>query len=265
MADLTPEYESLTSRLSDKGLDVARIERDLECFAVETPSWGYGDSGTRFATFPQPGRPRNVFEKLEDAAEVHRLTGSAPSVALHFPWDAVDDYAALRAHLGPRAGNRSGQPQPVSGSDYKLGSITHPDLEVRRALDHLLECVQIAPRWARRPVALVRRRHQLRRPGQPDRATRAPRVLARAVRGLPDDQELLVEYKPFEPAFYATDIADWGSAMLICHELGPRARVLVDFGHHLHGTNVEQIVALLAARSGSAAFTSTTASTRTTT
>ena len=114
MTDLTPEYESLTSRLAATGLDVARIERELASFAVETPSWGYGDSGTRFGTFPQPGRPRDVFERIDDAAEVHRLTGAAPAVALHFPWDEVEDRGALRDHLSrPRAAGRGDQPEPV--------------------------------------------------------------------------------------------------------------------------------------------------------
>jgi L-rhamnose isomerase/sugar isomerase len=250
VADLTPEYESLTSRLSDKGLDVARIERDLGIFAVETPSWGYGDSGTRFGTFPQPGRPRDVFEKIEDAAEVHRLTGAAPAVALHFPWDQVDDYGALRAHL-EHAGLRVGAINPNLFGDpaYRLGSLTNPDAGIRRkALDHLLDCVRIA-------VALGGDAQSLwladgtNYAGQDDLRARRERLehgLSELYASLPEGHELLVEYKLFEPAFYATDIADWGSAVLLCQRLGPRARVLVDLGHHAQGVNVEQIVALLA-------------------
>ncbi len=250
MADLTPEYESLTSRLSDKGLDVARIERDLECFAVETPSWGYGDSGTRFGTFPQPGRPRDVFEKIDDAAEVHRLTGAAPAVALHFPWDAVDDYGALRAHL-EHAGLRVGaiNPNLFGDPDYRLGSLTNPDAGIRiKALDHLLDCVRIA-------IALGGDAQSLwladgtNYAGQDDLHARRERLeqgLSELYTSLPEGHELLVEYKLFEPAFYATDVADWGSAVLLCQRLGPRARVLVDLGHHAQGVNVEQIVALLA-------------------
>ncbi|HET9094027.1 MAG TPA: L-rhamnose isomerase [Solirubrobacteraceae bacterium] len=218
---------------------------------IETPSWGYGDSGTRFAVFPQAGRPRDVHERLEDAAEVHRLTGSAPRVALHIPWDATDDYAALRAHaeslgLGIGAVN----PNLFQDARYKLGSVTHPDPGVRRAAtDHLLECVEIATALGSTAQSLWLA-DGTNYAGQDDLPTRRERLLEclrEVYAALPQEQELLVEYKPFEPAFYATDIPDWGSAVLICHELGPRARVLVDFGHHLHGTNVEQIVAQLAA------------------
>ena len=226
------------------------IEKALSELSIETPSWGYGDSGTRFAVFPQSGRPRNVVEKLEDAAEVNRLTGSAPSVALHFPWDAVDDYAALRAHaselgLGIGAVNPNLFQDPI----YRLGSITHPDPEVRRAAtEHLLECVEIASALGSTAQSLWFA-DGTNYAGQDNLIERRGRLLGclrELYAVLPPDQELLVEYKPFEPAFYATDIADWGSATLICQELGERARVLVDFGHHLHGTNVEQIVATLA-------------------
>ena len=225
------------------------IEHALAQLAIETPSWGYGDSGTRFAVFPQPGRPRDVFEKLEDAAEVHRLTGSAPRVALHIPWDAVDDYGGLRARatelgLGIGAVNPNLFQEPM----YRLGSITNPDPRVRRlATDHLLECAEIAAVLGSTAQSLWFA-DGINYPGQDSLMVRRERLLdclREVYAALPDDQELLVEYKPFEPAFYATDIPDWGSAMLICQELGPRALVLVDFGHHLHGTNVEQIVATL--------------------
>ena len=227
------------------------VVQALTELSVETPSWGYGDSGTRFAVFPQPGRPRNVFEKLEDAAEVQRLTGSAPRVALHIPWDAVDDYGALRAHaddlgLGIGAVNPNLFQDPI----YKLGSITNPDPGVRRAAtDQLLECVEIASALGSTAQSLWFA-DGTNYAGQDKLIARRERLLDclhELYAALPAEQELLVEYKPFEPAFYATDIPDWGSATLICQALGERARVLVDFGHHLHGTNVEQIVANLAA------------------
>jgi L-rhamnose isomerase/sugar isomerase len=201
--------------------------------------------------FPQPGRPRDVFEKLEDAAEVHRLTGSAPRVALHFPWDTVEDYSELRAHAGD-LGLAIGAVNPNLFQDpiYKLGSITNPDPDVRRtATDHLLECVEIASALGSTAQSLWFA-DGTNYAGQDNLIARRARLLEclrELYAALPEDQELLVEYKPFEPAFYATDIPDWGAATLICQELGPRARVLVDFGHHLHGTNVEQIVATLAA------------------
>jgi L-rhamnose isomerase/sugar isomerase len=249
VTDPTPEYESLTNRLTDKGLDVSRIERELASFAVETPSWGYGDSGTRFGTFPQPGRPRNVFERIDDAAEVHRVTSAAPAVALHFPWDEVEDYGALREHLH-RARMRVGaiNPNLFEDRDYRLGSLTNPDQRIRsKALDHLLECVQIATALGGDAQSLWLA-DGTNYAGQDDLRARRRRLedgLSRLYASLPEGQELLVEYKLFEPAFYATDIADWGSAILLCQRLGPRARVLVDLGHHAQGVNVEQIVALL--------------------
>src|ERR687893_2900986 len=223
---------------------------DLSTLAIETPSWGYGDSGTRFATFQQPGRPRTVSERIDDAAEVHRLTGTAPGVALHFPWDAVDDLPALRAHI-EECGLRVGAVNPnlFQDPDYKLGSITHPDERVRRrAVEHLLECVEIARALGSTAQSLWLA-DGTNYPGQDDLRARRQRLLealGEVYAALPDGQELLVEYKLFEPAFYATDLADWGSSLLVCQRLGDRARVLVDLGHHAQGTNVEQIVALLA-------------------
>jgi L-rhamnose isomerase/sugar isomerase len=228
---------------------VRDIEQALAALEIETPSWGYGDSGTRFAVFQQPGRPRDVFERLQDAAEVHRLTGAAPAVALHFPWDQVDDLGALRAHaegLGLRIG--AVNPNLFQDPDYKLGSITHPDAAVRRkALAHLLECVEIATELGSTAQSLWFA-DGTNYAGQDDLRARRRRLLdalARVYAALPAEQELLVEYKLFEPAFYATDLADWGSALLACLKLGARARVLVDMGHHAQGTNIEQIVAIL--------------------
>jgi L-rhamnose isomerase / sugar isomerase len=221
----------------------------LRELVVETPSWGYGDSGTRFGTFPQPGRPRDVYERTDDAAEVHRLTGTAPAVALHFPWDAVDDYGRLRAHiegLGLRVG--AVNPNLFQDPGYKLGSVTHPDARVReRAVAHMLECVEIAAELGSTAQSLWLA-DGTNYPGQDDLRARRGRMLealSEVYAALPGDQELLVEYKFFEPAFYATDLADWGSALLACQKLGERARVLVDLGHHAQGTNVEQIVVLL--------------------
>jgi L-rhamnose isomerase / sugar isomerase len=221
--------------------------RDL---VIETPSWGYGDSGTRFGVFPQPGRPRDVFERVDDAAEVHRLTGTAGAVALHFPWDAVDDYAELRAHIEQR-GLRVGAVNPnlFQDPDYKLGALTHPDAAVReKAVAHMLECVEIAAALGSSAQSLWLA-DGTNYPGQDDLRDRRRRLLeslARVYAQLPAEQELLVEYKFFEPAFYATDLADWGSALLTCLKLGERARVLVDLGHHAQGVNIEQIVGLLA-------------------
>jgi L-rhamnose isomerase/sugar isomerase len=234
--------------VTDQSLQRASADA-LSRLEIETPSWGYGDSGTRFAVFSQPGRPRDVFEKLEDAAEVHRLTGAAPSVALHFPWDQVDDLGALRAHaesLGLRIG--AVNPNLFQDPEYKLGSITHPEAAVRaKAVEHLLECIRIAAELGSTAQSLWFA-DGTNYPGQDDLRARRRRmieVLQQVYAALPDDQEMLVEYKFFEPAFYATDLADWGSAVLACQKLGDRARVLVDLGHHAQGANIEQIVAFL--------------------
>ncbi len=234
---------------AEPGRDPEPAERALAALVVETPSWGYGDSGTRFATFAQPGRPRDVFERLNDAAEVHRLTGAAGAVALHFPWDRVDDLEALRAHaeaLGLRIG--AVNPNLFQDRDYRLGSVAHPDERVRRkAIDHLLECVEIAGALGSTAQSLWLA-DGVNYAGQDDFVARRRRLLEslqELYAALPAEQELLIEYKLFEPAFYATDLADWGSALLVCQKLGEQARVLVDLGHHAQGVNVEQIVALL--------------------
>jgi L-rhamnose isomerase/sugar isomerase len=225
-------------------------ESRLRELVIETPSWGYGDSGTRFATFPQAGRPRDVFERIDDAAEVHRLTGTAAAVALHFPWDATDDYGALREYIEAR-GLRVGAVNPnlFQDSDYKLGSIAHPTARVReKAVAHLVECLAIAAELGSTAQSLWFA-DGTNYPGQDDLRERRHRLLdalASVYAELPADQSMLVEYKLFEPAFYATDLADWGSSLLVCQKLGERAQVLVDLGHHAHGVNIEQIVALLA-------------------
>ena len=249
MSSVDREYDLLAERLRDAGCDLEALELAIGRLAIETPSWGYGDSGTRFATFRQPGRPRDVFERLDDAAEVHRLTGTAPAVALHFPWDQVEDLAALHTHatqLGLRIG--AVNPNLFQDPDYRLGSITSPDERVRaKAVAHLVECTAIARELGSTALSLWLA-DGTNYPGQDDLARRRNDLLSslRVVyAAMPAEQELLLEYKLFEPAFYATDLADWGSALLLCQKLGERARVLVDLGHHAPGTNVEQIVAIL--------------------
>jgi L-rhamnose isomerase / sugar isomerase len=225
------------------------IESRLRALRIETPSWGYSAAGTRFGAFPSPGLPRDVFEKIDDAAEVHRLTGAAPAVAMHFPWDAVDDYDALREHLVAR-GLEAGAVNPnlFQEPEYKLGSVANPAPAARRkATDHLLECAQIARALGSTGISIWLA-DGTSYAGQDDVVARRHRMLeclGELARSAPD-LELLIEYKPYEPAFYATDLADWGSALLACQKLSPRARVLVDLGHHAPGVNIEQIVALLA-------------------
>ncbi|MEU0597005.1 L-rhamnose isomerase [Streptomyces sp. NPDC006393] len=229
--------------------ELAAVKAALKTQAVETPSWAYGNSGTRFKVFAQAGVPRTPREKLDDAAKVHEFTGVAPTVALHIPWDRVDDYAALAKHAEER-GVRLGaiNSNTFQDDDYKLGSICHPDAVVRRkAVDHLLECVDIMDATGSRDLKLWFA-DGTNYPGQDDIRARQDRLaegLAEVYERLGDDQRMLLEYKFFEPAFYATDVPDWGTAYAHCLKLGPKAQVVVDTGHHAPGTNIEFIVATL--------------------
>ncbi|MEU6276030.1 L-rhamnose isomerase [Streptomyces populi] len=229
--------------------EFAAVKAALKTQAVETPSWAYGNSGTRFKVFAQPGVPRNPREKLDDAAKVHEFTGAAPTVALHIPWDRTDDYAALAEYAEER-GLRLGaiNSNTFQDDDYRLGSVCHPDAAVRRkAVDHLLECVDIMDATGSRDLKLWFA-DGTNYPGQDDlreRQDRLAEALAQVYERLGDDQRMLLEYKFFEPAFYATDVPDWGTAYAHCLKLGPKARVVVDTGHHAPGTNIEFIVATL--------------------
>ncbi|MEU3252522.1 L-rhamnose isomerase [Streptomyces sp. NPDC006997] len=229
--------------------DVAAVKAALKTQAIETPSWAYGNSGTRFKVFAQAGVPRDPFEKLADAAKVHEYTGVAPTVALHIPWDEVEDYAAL-AKFAEEHGVRLGavNSNTFQDDDYKLGSVCHPDAAVRRkAVDHLLECVDIMDATGSRDLKLWFA-DGTNYPGQDDvrgRQDRLAEALAEVYERLGDGQRMLLEYKFFEPAFYSTDVPDWGTAYAHCLKLGPKARVVVDTGHHAPGTNIEFIVATL--------------------
>ena len=226
---------------------LARVRR-LE---IETPSWGYGNSGTRFHVYPWPGAARTAHERIDDAALVHRLTGCCPSVALHIPWDRVDDWTELKQHADEQ-GIRIGAINPnLFGDDaYRLGSVCNPDAGVRRrAVDHCLECIAIAEEVGSNVISLWLA-DGTNYPGQDDLRARHTRLLAaleEVYAAMPGGMQMLVEYKFFEPAFYSTDLPDWGTAALVCRRLGPQARVLVDTGHHPQGTNIEQIVTLLLA------------------
>ena len=223
----------------------------LRRLEIETPSWAYGNSGTRFHVYPWPGAARDVRERIADAGLVHRLTGCCPTVALHIPWDRVDDWAELSAYAQSE-GVRIGAINPnVFGDDaYRLGSLCNPDVTVRRqALDHCLECVEIAGEVGSTVLSLWLA-DGTNYPGQDSLRGRYARLTAsldELYAALPAGVRLLVEYKFFEPGFFSTDLPDWGTAALICRRLGPQAQVLVDTGHHAQGTNVEQIVALLLA------------------
>lgn len=238
--------------------DLSAVKQALARQAIETPSWAFGNSGTRFKVFAQPGVPRSPEEKIADAATVHRFTGVAPSVALHIPWDRVPDYAGLAGYardLGVRIGAIN--TNVFQDDDYKLGSVTNPDPGIRRkATDHLLEAIGIMDATGS-PDLKLWFADGINYPGQDDLRDRQDR-LAAALRETYDrlgaDQRIVLEYKLFEPAFYATDIPDWGTSYAHCVELGPKATVCIDTGHHAPGTNIEFIVAFLLRQNKLGAF-----------
>jgi L-rhamnose isomerase/sugar isomerase len=227
----------------------SNVEAAVTQLAVETPSWGYGNSGTRFKVFPQPGVPRDPFEKVEDAAIVGRFTGVARSIALHIPWDRVDDFSMLAAFARERGVLIGGiNSNTFQDEDYKLGSLCHPSFAVRKkAVAHILECCEIA-RQTGSSVVKVWLADGTNYPGQDDFRARRRRLietLREIYPALPENGRMFLEYKFYEPAFYHTDVQDWGQALTVCQHVGERAQVCVDTGHHAMGTNIEQIVSIL--------------------
>jgi L-rhamnose isomerase/sugar isomerase len=217
--------------------------------AIELPSWAFGNSGTRFRVFTTPGTPRTIEEKIADAAQVHRYTGLSPAVALHIPWDKSDDYAALGRYaedLGMRLGTVNSN--TFQDEAYKFGSLTHTDPAVRRkAIDHHFECLDIMNATGSGDLKIWLA-DGTNYPGQGDirgRQDRLAHSLAAIYDRLGDNQRLVLEYKFFEPAFYHTDVPDWGTSYAQVSALGDKAMVCLDTGHHAPGTNIEFIVAQL--------------------
>jgi L-rhamnose isomerase/sugar isomerase len=229
--------------------DHASVKAALHAMRIETPSWAYGNSGTRFKVYAQPGVPRDAYEKVADAAMVHRLTGAAPSVALHIPWDRVEDYADLARHARDE-GIAIGaiNPNVFQDNDFKLGSVCHPDPGVRRkAIDHLLECVDIMDATGSQILSLwfADGTNYAGQDSIEARQDRLASALSEVYARLTGQQRMLLEYKLFEPHFYTMDVPDWGTSFAHCTALGPRAQVLVDTGHHAPGTNIEFLVTVL--------------------
>ena len=229
-----------------------RVFRALDGFRIEIPSWGFANTGTRFGKFVQPAAATTIDEKFADAGEVHKLTGASPTVALHVLWDlpgGVGDVPKIRA-LEEQHGVKAGSINPnlFQSQVYKFGSMSNPDASVRRvALDHLLESVEIAKALGSRDISIWDSDGS-NYPGVQSMRRRIEwmeEMLVTVHAATAENQRLLIEYKPFEPAFYHTDIADWGMALHLARVAGPRAKVLVDTGHHALGTNIEQIVAWL--------------------
>ena len=248
------DYEVLGSQLARRGVEIQGVTEAVASFAVALPSWGVGTGGTRFARFPGRGEPRNVFEKLDDCAMVHRLTGATPTVSLHLPWDQVSDVAALRQTasalgLGFDAVNSNTfQDQKGQARTYKFGSLTSTDAAVRaQAIEHNLECIEIGRTLGSKALTLWIG-DGANFPGQQHLVRAFERYLDSAARiyaRLPDDWRLLIEHKMYEPAFYATVIQDWGTSLMAAQTLGPKACCLVDLGHHAPNVNIEMIVARL--------------------
>ncbi|MBR9908812.1 MAG: L-rhamnose isomerase [Gammaproteobacteria bacterium] len=225
------------------------IVSELAKQAIELPSWAFGNSGTRFKVFSQPGVPRDPFEKIADAAQVHKFTGLAPSVALHIPWDKVEDFAELRAHaenLGVSLGTINSN--TFQDDDYKLGSLTHSDRKIRnKAIDHHFECIDIMHATGSKDLKIWLADGS-NYAGQADMRSRQD-WLAESLRKIYDrlgsEQRLVLEYKNFEPAFYHMDVPDWGTSYVQVAALGDRAMVCLDTGHHAPTTNIEFIVSQL--------------------
>jgi L-rhamnose isomerase/sugar isomerase len=225
------------------------IADQLALQAIELPSWAFGNSGTRFKVFGTPGTPRTIQEKLSDAAQVHALTGLSPRVALHIPWDKVDDYAALRSYaadLGVELGTVNSN--TFQDDVYKFGSLTHTDAAVRKqAIDHHIDCIEVMDATGSRDLKIWLA-DGTNYPGQGDIRGRQDRLadsLQQIYARLGDDQRMVLEYKFFEPAFYHTDVPDWGTSYAHVSALGDKAMVCLDTGHHAPGTNIEFIVAQL--------------------
>ena len=221
----------------------------LKTQTIELPSWAFGNSGTRFRVFTTAGVPRDPYEKIDDVAQVNAFTGITPRVSLHIPWDKTDDYDALRRHAEDR-GIRIGtiNSNVFQDEDYKLGSLTNPNERVRaKAIAHHLECIDIM-RATGAPALKIWLPDGTNYPGQDSIRERQDRLadsLSQIYSALDDDQHLVLEYKFFEPAFYHTDVPDWGTSLIHCLALGERAKVVLDTGHHAPGTNIEFIVAQL--------------------
>lgn len=251
---LRDDFDSLGRQLGRRRIDIHAVASRVAGFSVAVPSWGAGRGGTRFARFPIAGEPTNIFEKLEDCAVVNQLCRMTPRVSPHFPWDKVDDYAALRQKatslgLGFDAVNSNTfQDQNGQAHSYRSGSLSATDAEVRaQAIAHNIECIEIGRKIGSTALT-VWIGDGTNFPGQQDFTRSLDRYLeaaAKIYQALPDGWRMLLEHKLYEPAFYSTVVCDWGTSILAAQQLGPRAQCLVDLGHHAPNVNIEQIVARL--------------------
>jgi len=251
MSNWQKAYEVLAAQLADRGVDVEKIKSLLKAQKIETPSWGYADSGTRFNVFKQPGAAITIQEKLDDAATVHRFTGVTPTVAVHVAWDFVEGVDPQEVvKYAESQGVEIGAINPTMFQEqfYLHGSIANPDEKARRhVVDHMLRSIEIGKQVGSDVLSLWFA-DGTNYPGQGDFRQRKHLVtesLKEVYAAMPPSMRLMIEYKLFEPGFYHTDIADWGMAYVFCQQCGERAQVLVDLGHHARSVNIEHIVAFL--------------------
>lgn len=254
MQALDADYAALGDQLARHGIDIDRIAKAVAKFTVAIPSWGVGTGGTRFARYPGPGEPRNIFDKLDDCAVIQQLSRATPTVSIHIPWDKVDDLKGLRQKaksLGlafDAINSNTFQDSPGQKRSYKFGSLSHTDRATRKqAIAHNLECIEIGQALGSKALS-VWIGDGSNFPGQANFTKAFERYLEsmrEVVKALPGDWRVFVEHKLYEPAFYSTVIQDWGSSYLAAVELGPQAFSLVDLGHHAPSVNIEMIVARL--------------------
>jgi L-rhamnose isomerase / sugar isomerase len=253
-AALADDYAALGRQLARRGIAIEDMTRRAMDFAVAVPTWGVGTGGTRFARFPGPGEPRHIHDKLEDCGVIQQLARATPNVSPHFPWDKVADYNALRQEAASHAlgfdavNSNTFQDQRGQGLSYKFGSLTHADRATRQqAVEHNLECIEIGQKLGSTALT-VWIADGSNFPGQANLNAAFDRYiesLKTIYDALPKGWLVFLEHKLYEPAFYSTVISDWGSNLMAALELGPKARCLVDLGHHAPNTNIEQIVARL--------------------
>ena len=251
---LAEDYAALARQLARRGVEIEKITKAAMDFAVAVPTWGVGSGGTRFARFPGPGEPRNIFDKIEDCGVVHQLSRVTPKISPHFPWDKADDYAALREAAAAKGldfdavNSNTFQDRKGQSRSYKFGSLTHADKGTRRqAVEHNIECIQIGQKLGSTALTVwiadgSNFAGQVNLNAAFDRYIES---LSAIYAELPAKWCVFLEHKLYEPAFYSTVISDWGSSLMAAGELGAKAKCLVDLGHHAPTTNIEQIVARL--------------------
>ncbi|MFK7876534.1 MAG: L-rhamnose catabolism isomerase [Paracoccaceae bacterium] len=253
MAALRADYDALGEHLDRRGIDIAAITSKVAAYGVAIPSWGVGTGGTRFARFPGPGEPRDIFDKMDDCGVIQQLARATPKVSLHIPWDAqpAADLNSKAEEVGltfDAMNSNTFQDQPDQAHSYKFGSLSHTDAATRQqAVDHNLACIALGEQIGSKALTIwVGDGSNF--PGQTNFAKQFERYLVatrQVYQALPDDWTLLTEHKIYEPAFYSTVVQDWGTNLLIAQQMGDKAKCLVDLGHHAPNVNIEMIVARL--------------------